>query len=125
MARNQGVVDGTEYVYTEKDELILKGKIQDKNLKMNKVSALAQEIGQQPVLCFGNSSGDFSMANYVTGNNRYSARVFMICCDDLERESGNLKKAAEMKEHCEKNGWIPVSMKNDWKTIYGEGVKKR
>lgn len=125
VARDQGSTDGTDYVYTEKDELVLEGKIRGKNLKMNKVTVIAQEIGQQPVLCFGNSSGDFSMANYVTDKNRYSTRVFMLCCDDLERENGNLKKAAEMKEHCEKNGWVPVSMKNDWNTIYGEGVTKR
>ena len=125
VARGQGDTDGTEYVYSENDELVLGGKIQGKNLKMNKVSQIAQEIGQQPVLCFGNSSGDFSMANYVTDNNKYDARVFMICCDDLERENGNLKKAAEMEEMCRKSGWVPVSMKNDWKTIYGEGVTKK
>ena len=125
VARDQGSTDGTEYFYTENDELVLGGRIQDKNLKMNKVSVIAQEIGQQPVLCFGNSSGDFSMANYVTDDNRYITRVFMLCCDDLERENGNLKKAAEMEETCKKNGWVPVSMKNDWKTIYGEGVTRR
>ena len=124
VASGQGDTDGTEYLFSGKDELVLGGKIQGKNLRMNKVSQIAQEIGQQPVLCFGNSSGDFSMANYVTENNKYLNRVFMICCDDLERENGNLKKAAEMKEMCQKSGWIPVSMKNDWKTIYGEGVVK-
>ena len=24
---------------------------------------------------------------------------------------------------CEQYDWVPVSMKYDWKTIYGEGVK--
>ena len=24
---------------------------------------------------------------------------------------------------CETYGWVPVSMKNDWTTIYGDGVK--
>ena len=28
-----------------------------------------------------------------------------------------------MYKLCEENNWIPVSMKNDWKTIYAEGVK--
>ncbi len=125
VARNQGETDGTKYLYTDKDELVLSGRIQGKNLKMNKVSQIAQEIGQQPVLCFGNSSGDFSMANYVTDNNKYSTLVMMLCCDDLERENGNLKKAAEIEEMCKKSGWTPVSMKKDWKTIYGEGVTKK
>jgi len=32
---------------------------------MNKVQAIAKEIGKQPVLAFGNSSGDTSMLNYT------------------------------------------------------------
>lgn len=125
VARDQGSVEGIDYVYTSKDELIFGGRIQGKNLKMNKVAVIAQEIGQQPVLCFGNSAGDASMANYVTSNNPYSTKVFMICCDDLERENGNLEKAARMRQLCEENGWVPVSMREDWKTIYGEGVTKK
>ena len=125
VARGQGNIDGTEYLYKENEGLVLSGKIQGKNLKMNKVSLIAQEIGQQPVLCFGNSAGDYSMANYVTDNNKYPNRVFMVCCDDLERENGNLKKAGEMKEMCQQKGWVPISMKNDWKTIYGAGVTRK
>ena len=43
---------------------------------------------------------------------------------DLEREYGNEAKAEKMRAASEKNGWIPVSMKNDWKTIYGDSVQK-
>ena len=31
----------------------------------------------------------------------------------------------EMNELCEEHEWIPISMKNDWTTIYGEGVTKK
>ena len=55
---------------------------------MNKVSAIETEIGKKPVLSFGNSSGDTSMANYVINDNEYEALAFMVCCDDLEREKG-------------------------------------
>ena len=27
-----------------------------------------------------------------------------------------------MREDCQKNGYVPVSMANDWLTIYGDGV---
>lgn len=27
-----------------------------------------------------------------------------------------------MRKSCEENGWTAVSMKDDWTTIYGEGV---
>ena len=47
----------------------------------------------------------------------------MLCCDDLERENGNIDKAQKMYDLCAEFNWIPVSMKNDWKTIYAEGVK--
>ena len=29
-----------------------------------------------------------------------------------------------MLNKCNDEGWIPVSMKNDWKTIYGDGVTR-
>ena len=81
-----------------------------------------QEIGQQPVLSFGNSSGDSSMAEYVISNNPYKSLAFMLCCDDLERENGSISKANDMYKLCETYGWLPISMKNDWTTIYGNGV---
>ena len=34
------------------------------------------------------------------------------------------EKAAEYYEIAEKEGWTTFSMKNDWKTIYGDGVTK-
>ncbi|MBQ4226246.1 MAG: hypothetical protein II664_08035, partial [Oscillospiraceae bacterium] len=91
-------------------------------LKMNKVSVIAQEIGEQPVLSFGNSTGDSSMANYTITDNKYKSLAFMLCCDDTERENGNITKADKMYSLCEENGWIAISMKDDWKTIYGDSV---
>ena len=123
IAKNQGNTDGLDYFYKADDELILGGKFIIKNLKMNKVSVIMQEIGQQPVLSFGNSSGDNSMAEFVISHNPYRSLAFMLCCDDLERENGNKSKAEKMEASCKKYGWIPISMKNDWKTIYGNKVK--
>ena len=125
VTRDQGETDGLDYVYSDEDELILGGDFVVKNLKMNKVSVIAQEIGVQPVLSFGNSTGDSSMAEYVTSNNPYKSLAFMLCCDDTERENGNVEKADKMYALCEEYDWIPVSMKNDWKTIYGDDVTKK
>ena len=104
---------------------MLGGEFLIKNLKMNKVAVIAQEIGVQPVLSFGNSTGDSSMAEYVTSNNPYKSLAFMLCCDDLERENGNTEKANKMLALCEEYDWVPISMKNDWTTIYGPGVTKK
>ncbi len=125
VSSGQGDADGLEYVFAEGDELILGGEFLIKNLKMNKVSVIMQEIGQQPVLSFGNSTGDSSMAEFVTGGNPYLSLAFMLCCDDTERENGNPSKAEKMFALCEEFDWVPVSMKNDWTTIYGEGVTRR
>lgn len=124
IASKQGTKDGLEYLFKEEDELILAGEFIVKNLKMNKVSVIMKEIGQQPVLSFGNSSGDNSMAQYVVSNNPYRSLAFMLCCDDLERENGDKTKAENMEGTCKRYNWIPISMKNDWKTIYGSKVKR-
>ena len=122
VATNQGDKDGLEYTFSHDDKLITGGDFIIKNLKMNKVSAIEREIGQQPVLCFGNSSGDAAMANYTITNNKYKSGAYLLCCDDLERENGNIEKADKMRKSCEENGWTAVSMKDDWTTIYGDGV---
>ena len=124
VATGQSITDGLNYTFKEDDKLILGGDFLIKNLKMNKVGVIAQEIGEQPVLSFGNSSGDSSMAEYVTSSNPYKSLAFMLCCDDTEREYGNEEKADKMYSLCEEQNWIPISMKNDWTTIYGDNVKK-
>ena len=125
VTKDQGDTDGLSYVFDDDDELILGGEFIIKNLKMNKVTVIAQEIGEQPVLSFGNSTGDSSMAEYVTSNNRYKSLAFMLCCDDTERENGNPEKADKMYSLCEEFDWVLISMKNEWTTIYGDSVTKK
>lgn len=125
VSRGQGDKDGLVYTFQKGDELVLGGKNLVKNLQMNKVSLIEQEIGVQPVLAFGNTFSDASMVNYTILNNKYKSLGFMLMCDDLEREYGNLQKAEKMRKGCEKYGWICVSMRDDWKTIYGDGIKRR
>ena len=121
-AKNQGDVDGLNYDYLHED-FLTRGEFIIKNLKMNKVSSIYREIGKQPVLAFGNSSGDLSMINYTISGNKYKSLGFFVICDDVERELGNLKRAEKDKKLAKKNGWTPISMRNDWKTIYGDDVK--
>ena len=122
VATNQGDKDGLDYTFSHDDKVITGGEFIIKNLKMNKVSVIEREIGEQPVLCFGNSSGDAAMANFTITNNKYKSGAYLLCCDDLERENGNIEKADKMRASCEENGWTAVSMKDDWTTIYGDGV---
>ena len=118
----QGDADGLDYTFAKDEKLVLGGEFTLKDLKENKVYLIQREIAKQPVLSFGNSSGDFAMDNYALSNPDHSAAAFQLCCDDLERENGSESKANSMREDCQKNGYVPVSMANDWKTIYGDGV---
>ena len=92
VARKQNGVDGLDYTFEQGDDLILGGEFIIKNLKMNKVTVINKEIGQQPVLSFGNTTGDAAMANYTLGKNPYKSLAFMLCCDDLDRENGNIDR---------------------------------
>ena len=48
----------------------------------------------------------------------------MLMCDDLVRDFGNQEKADKMKDITKKYGWTAISMKNDFKTIYGKKVAR-
>ncbi len=123
-ATHQGDEDGLYYVYEADDELIRTDKVLIKNLKTNKVFQIAQEIGRQPVLSFGNSSGDVSMHMYTINNNKYKSEAFMLIADDDVRDYGNPEKAEKLRQEWEADGFHVISMKNDFRTIYGDDVVK-
>ena len=112
------------FQYTKDDKLVRGDKLIGINVKSNKVVLIHREIGKKPVLAFGNSSGDASMFDYTITDNKYKAAAFTLLCDDTERELGNPAKAEKMKQSAEKHGWTTISMKDDFKTIYGDNVKR-
>ena len=112
------------YKYENGDELILTGGFVQKNLNSNKTIYIEQEIGQRPVLAFGNSGSDTSMMNYtIDSRNPYKAEAYMIVADDSEREWGTQDWDKKSAEYTEK-GYTPISMKNDFGVIYAEGITK-
>lgn len=122
-ATTQGEKEGWDYSFKPTDDVV-RGAMYVKNLKMNKVSAIIREIGIKPILAFGNSSGDFSMFEYSVVKNRYPSMAFCVLADDVVREYGNPAKAAKMKASCDEKNWVTISMRDDFKTIYGEKVAK-
>lgn len=123
VATGQHMTDGLEYIYTKDDKVILGGDLIVKTIKMNKVSKIAEEIGKVPVLSFGNTAGDQSMAQYTVNNDKYETKAYMLKCDDLVREHGNMKKADAMQQMCDECGFEPISMRDDFATIYGDDVE--
>ncbi|MDO4991264.1 MAG: haloacid dehalogenase-like hydrolase, partial [Eubacteriales bacterium] len=123
-ATGQGDADGLDYVFKADDDVVRTDKLIIKNLKMNKVRQIVQDIGQQPVLSFGNSSGDVSMHMFTISNNAYRSAAFMLIADDETRDYGNEQKVQSLKEKWEDYGFHVISMKNDFRTIYGDEVVK-
>ena len=125
VATNQGDIQGHEYTYQNEDDFSFNNSNYRDNYRTNKIIGIIREIGKHPILLFGNSDGDRDMAKYVMNNKKYPSLAFMICCDDTDRERGDEQKAEKMRQACQENGWVPISMKKDWITIYGENVKKK
>lgn len=121
---NQGDVEGVNYTYTTDEQLLRTDTLLIKNLKTNKVKQIAQEIGKVPVLSFGNSGGDAAMHNYCLSNPKYKSRVFMLIADDDEDDHANREKALKLGEQWKQAGYVVISMRDDFKTIYGDNVKK-
>ena len=124
VASGQGDEDGLEYTWDQDDEPVLGGDLVLKDVKANKPEIIEWEIGKQPVMSLGNSSGDFSMANFFVNNNPYRSLAIMLCCDDTERDWGELDKAEKMVASAKENGWHAVSQRDEWTTIYGKGVER-
>jgi hypothetical protein len=125
VAAGKGDTRGGDYDMSVDEAIVIGAPLNDMIVeKSEKSAAIAREIGRRPVLAFGNSTGDYSMLNYAEGNPYHTGMGFFIMCDDVEREYGSEEKAAAYYEKAEKNGWTPISMANDWATIYGEDVRK-
>jgi len=120
-ATGQGDTSGRSYSFTPDDEVLMEGNLVTKNQKANKVFSIVDEIGKAPVLVFGNSSGDLSMAEYCL---QHGGSAFMLLCDDLERDYGDLKTADKFKKTCQESGFHTVSMKEEFASIFGDEVKK-
>ena len=106
------------------EKVIISGNEIYENGKTVKVFSILNHIGKKPVLAFGNTMGDSGMFEYTLQDNKYNSAAFCVLCDDLERELGNKEKADKMKAFAEKRGWNTISMRDEFKTIYGDNVKR-
>ena len=123
-ATGQGDEDAGDYTFQPGDEVVFDGSYEGENAKMTKVDAIVREIGKQPVLAFGNSSGDVAMLTYVVSDNENPSAAFMVLADDEEREYGDAEEAVEKREGYEESGFTVFSMRDDFATIYGDEVTK-
>ncbi len=125
-----GTAGGTRYGYDENGKPIL---IKDPKLLLNDDQAGKPEgihlmIGRRPYAAFGNSNGDRQMLEYTKAGG--GARLAMLVLhDDAMREyaygpAQELPDTAvgaftqALYDEAQKNGWIVISMKRDWRQIF-------
>ena len=124
VSSDQGDDPSIDYTMQPDEDVVIAGELFVKNIKTNKVFSMEREIGKHPVLAFGNSTGDFAMANYALSNENYTGEAYMLLCDNTELDYGDTKVAEEFAAKCDAAGYHTISMADDFTTIYGDGVQK-
>jgi phosphoserine phosphatase len=92
------------------------------NDKAAKVVAINHHIGRRPTIAFGNSDGDFEMLEWTTAGSGPRMGIY-IHHDDATREYAYDRKSSVGRlnrglDEAPKRGWLVVSMKDDWKTVF-------
>jgi phosphoglycolate phosphatase-like HAD superfamily hydrolase len=91
--------------------------------KTGKPVGINSHIGRRPIAAFGNSAGDQQMLEWTQAGG--GPRLMMLVHhDDAEREwaygaeskIGTFSDA--LMDKAKKQGWVVISMKNDWKRIF-------
>jgi hypothetical protein len=117
-----------EYDKEGRPELIKLPEVLLVDDKTGKPEGINMVIGRRPEAAFGNSTGDQQMLEYTGAGN--GVRLMMLVHhDDARREYaygaeskiGTFSDA--LMDEAKKKGWIVISMKDDWKTIFPPAVK--
>jgi phosphoglycolate phosphatase-like HAD superfamily hydrolase len=125
-----GSMGGTSFGYDKDGKPILtkEPKLMLNDDKDAKPQAIHLMIGRRPRAAFGNSNGDQQMLEYTKAGD--GARLAMIVLhDDAAREyaygpaqglpatkMGYFTQA--LYDEAQKDGWMVISMKNDWKQVF-------
>ncbi|MEF2977840.1 HAD family hydrolase [Subtercola sp. YIM 133946] len=78
-------------------------------------------IGRRPILSVGNSNGDLPMLAFSESPGTPALRL-LVHHDDAEREFADDGGAEDALAESALKNWTVVSMKNDWNTVFSEGV---
>jgi phosphoserine phosphatase len=101
--------------------------------KAGKAIGINLFIGKRPYAAFGNSGGDREMLEW-TGAGDGARLMMLVLHDDAEREYayGPANGLPDSKvgtfpqtlaDEAKAKGWVVISMKHDWKSIFPEAVK--
>jgi phosphoserine phosphatase len=76
-------------------------------------------IGKRPILAAGNSNGDIQMLQFANKPPRPALRL-LVLHDDAKREFDYVAGAEKSLALAQQYGWTIVSIRNDWKTVFGD-----
>ncbi|WP_269849918.1 HAD family hydrolase [Methanosarcina horonobensis] len=74
-------------------------------------------IGRKPILAAGNSDGDLHML-WLAQKSGYRSLSLLLRHDDAKREYAYDEGSEKTLQMAKERGWIVVSMKDDWKTVF-------
>ena len=79
-----------------------------------KAELIKNRIGQEPILAFGNTMGDYEMLTYTRSNSYPNLELILI--HDSPKEYVYHDKTLEQK--AKQHNWVSVKMKDDFKVIF-------
>ena len=77
-----------------------------------------------PALCGCGGQGAGSSGQAAQTEEESQAPLLDGIWVQRDREYGDEEKAAQMVSNAAESGYVAISMRDDWATIYGEGVEK-
>jgi len=83
-----------------------------------KPTRIWSRIGKRPILAAGNTNGDIQMLQFANKPPRPALRL-LVLHDDAEREFEYVEGAEKSLQLAKQYGWTVISIKNDWKTVFG------
>jgi len=125
-----GTAGATKYGYDKngKPFLTKEPKLLLNDNDAGKPEGIHLMIGRRPHAAFGNSTGDKQMLEYTKAGDG-TRLAMLVLHDDAKREYayGPAQGLADTKvgtftpalyDQAQKQGWVVISMKNDWKRIF-------
>jgi phosphoglycolate phosphatase-like HAD superfamily hydrolase len=103
--------------------LVRKPKIEFVDDGPGKPEGIYRHIGRRPIAAFGNSDGDLQMLDF-TAAGPGTRLMLLVHHDDAEREyaydrESKVGKLDEAWDQAKARGWVVLSMKDDWKRVFG------
>jgi phosphoserine phosphatase len=73
--------------------------------------------GRRPLLAAGNTNGDIPMLDFTQHADKPFLRLLLLH-DDADREFDYTTGAEQALHHAAPAGWVTVSVRNDWATVF-------